>query len=318
MMKNEGFAGGFLKSTKKMNDLMTKSFISYVDLKKQAKIDINSEQTDLEKGTQEPNITPSDEAYLSKFFQEVDAIKSNMEEITNLLFDLQTLNEETKSTHSHKVLRGLRDRMESDMVSVLRKANAVKTHLESLDNSNELNRKSSYKENSAVDRTWVSVTNGLRSKLKELMNDFQDLRDKIVSDHKEYLKKRYYNETGEYPSDGMMETMVSGNGKVFEGKKDLVMENKERHEAVMDIKRSLNRLHQVFLDMAILVEEQGENLNDIEGNVAKAGSFVNGGTDSLFYAKQMKDKHNKNWVCFIWFMVIIICLVCGIAMLSSF
>ncbi|KAI3699413.1 hypothetical protein L2E82_43699 [Cichorium intybus] len=302
-----------------MNDLMTKSFLSYVDLKKQAQIDIDSEDKDLEKGNQEQKITPSDEADLSKFFQEVDAIKSNMEEITNLLFDLQTLNEEAKSTHSSKVLRGLRDRMESDMVSVLRKANTVKTRLEHLDNSNESNRRSSYKENSAVDRTWVSVTNGLRLKLKEMMNDFQDLRDKIVTDHKEYLKKRYYNETGEYPNERTMETMVSGSGKLFEGgKKDLIMENKERHEAVMEIKRSLNRLHQVFLDMAVLVEEQGENLNDIEGNVAKAGSFVNGGTDSLFYAKQMKDKHNKNWVYLIWFMVIIICLVCFIAMLSSF
>lgn len=170
-----------------------------------------------------------------------------------------------------------------------------------------------------MDRTWVSVINGLRSKLKEMMNDFQDLRNKIVSDHKEYLKKRYYNETGEYPSDRTMETMVSGNGKLFEGgKRDVVMENKERHEAVMDIKRSLNRLHQVFLDMAVLVEEQGENLNVIEDNMAKVGSFVSGGTDSLFYAKQIKDKRSKNWVYLIWFMVIIICVVCIIAMLSSF
>ncbi|KVI02852.1 syntaxin-112 [Cynara cardunculus var. scolymus] len=300
-----------------MNDLMTKSFLSYVELKKQTRIDIKSEETDIEKGNQEQKIAPSDETNLSNFFQEVDVIKSNMEEITNLLFDLQTLNEETKSAHSAKVLRGLRDRMESDMVSVLRKANVVRVCLESLDNSNESNR-SCYKEGSAVDRTRVAVSNGLRVKLKEMMNDFQDLRNKIVSDHKEYLKKRYYNETGEYPDEATIGTMVSGSGKVFEGKKDLVLENKERHEAVMDIKKSLNKLHQVFLDMAVLVEAQGQNLDDIELNVARAGSFVSGGTDSLFYAKQMKDKHSKNWVCFVLSVIIIICLVCFIAMLSSF
>lgn len=54
-IKNEGFAGEFLESIKKMNDMMTKSFLSYVDLKKKAKIDIISEQKDLEKGIQEPN-----------------------------------------------------------------------------------------------------------------------------------------------------------------------------------------------------------------------------------------------------------------------
>lgn len=298
-----------------MNDLMTNSFLSYVDLKKQAKMDIKSEEIDLEKGIQEPNTTPSDEVVLSKFFQEVEAIKSTMEEITNLFLDLQTLNEETKSTHSAKVIRGLRDRMESDMVAVLRKANVVRARLEILES--ETNRK----DFSAVDRTRVSVTNGLKVKLKEMMNDFQDLRDKIVSDHKEYLKRRYYNETGEYPSEEMMETLVSGSGKVFqvfEGKNDLVLENQERHEAVMDIKRSLNKLHQVFLDMAVLVETQGQNLDDIEENVAKAGSFVSGGTDSLFYAKQMKDKQRNHWVCLIWLLVIIICVVSFIAMLSAF
>nr|XP_043608788.1 syntaxin-112 [Erigeron canadensis] len=298
-----------------MNDLMTKSFLTYVDLKKQTQLDIKSEERDLEMGIQEPEINPSDETHLSKFFQEVESIKSTMEEITSLFSDLQTLNEETKSAHSAKVIRGLRDRMESDMVAVLRKASFVRVRLEYLESS------ATHKQNTAVGRTQVSVTNGLKVKLKEMMNNFQELRDKIVSDHKEYLKRRYYNETGEYPSEEMMETMASGDGKMFEvsdGKTDVVMENKERHQAVLDIKRSLNKLHQVFLDMAVLVETQGEKLDDIEDNVAKAGSFVSGGTDSLFYAKQLKDKQRCHcWMCLIWALVIIILLVCFIAMMSS-
>ncbi|KAL8200438.1 hypothetical protein R6Q57_011777 [Mikania cordata] len=298
-----------------MNDLMTKSFLSYAELKKQAQIDIKSQEKDIELGIQDPKLSPSDEVYLSKFFQEIETIKSTMEEITNLLTDLQNLNEETKSTHSAKVLLGLRNRMESDMTAVLRKANVVLARLECLESS------TTCKENTAVGRTRVLVTNGLRVKLKKTMNEFQDLRDKIVSDHKDYVKRRYFNETGEYPSDEMMETMASGSGEVFEmieDKMGLVMDTKERHEAVMDLKKSLNKLHQVFLDMAVLVEEQGQNLDDIEDNVAKAGSFVSGGTDALFYAKQQKDKQRNSWVCLIWGMVVIIIVVCCIAMLSAF
>ncbi|KAI3712884.1 hypothetical protein L1987_71453 [Smallanthus sonchifolius] len=297
-----------------MNDLMTKSFLSYAELKKQAQMDVKSEEKDVELGFQDPKISPSDEVNLSKFFQEIEAINSTMEEITSLLTDLQTLNEETKSTHSAKVLHGLKHRMESDVTAVLRKANVVLVRLECQESSTY------YKENTAVGRTRVLVTNGLRAKLKKTMNEFQDLRDKIVADHKDYLKRRYFNQTGEYPSEEMIETMVSGNGKVFEieGKKDLVMENQERYEAVMDLKKSLNKLHQVFLDMAVLVEGQGEKLDDIEDNVAKAGSFVSGGTDGLFYAKQMRDKQRNNWVCLIWGVVVIIIVVCCIAMLSAF
>ncbi|XVF59650.1 hypothetical protein PTKIN_Ptkin07bG0292700 [Pterospermum kingtungense] len=141
--------------------------------------------------------------------------------------------------------------MESDTVSVLRKVKTVKARLESLDKSNVTNRRLSerYQEGSCVDRTRVLVTNGLRVKLREMMNDFQSLREKVLSDH---------NASGEFPSEDMVEKVVSGGEKVVE----MDMRSKERHGAVnvMDIQRSLQRLHHVFLDMAVLVEAQeGKN-----------------------------------------------------------
>nr|XP_027075628.1 syntaxin-112-like [Coffea arabica] len=303
----------------KMNDLMTKSFLSYVELKKQARMDIEAENDiDIENG--QVCRIDADNTNLSQFFQEVQVIKGDMEEITNLLIDLQGLNEESKITHSAKILRGLRDRMDSDMVAVLRKAKIVKARLEALDKSNKANRKISveYAEGSAVDRIRMATTNGLRVKLRDIMCEFQDLRDTILSDYKDSLRRRYYNATGEVPSEEVIEKMVSGNGKIeiFEGKTELNLENKERHEAVMDIQRSLNKLHQVFLDMAVLVEAQGEQVDDIEHNVAVAGSFVSGGTNSLFYAKHMKKKGNK-WVLWVLAVGLIILLVCLIALLTS-
>ncbi|GLU13744.1 hypothetical protein SLE2022_303590 [Rubroshorea leprosula] len=295
-----------------MNDLMTKSFLNYVELKKQAIKDMESDP-DIEKGGR---LTPMDEQNLSQFFQEVAAIKVEIEEITNLLLDLQYLNEETKSTRSTKVLRGLRDRMESDIVSVLRKAKSVKGRLESLDRSNMTNRRKSesYKEGTCVDRTRVSITNGLRAKLREIMNDFQSLREKILSESKEELKRKYYIATGEEPTEEVVEKIISGCEKVqfCYGKAG----DDVKHDGVMDIQSSLNRLHQVFLDMAVLVETQGEKIDDIEENVASAGEFINGGTDSLYYAKQMKKKR-KTWVYWVWAVGFIILLVCIISMLSS-
>ncbi|GMY11478.1 syntaxin-112-like [Fagus crenata] len=297
-----------------MNDLMTKSFLSYVELKKQAQKDIEAD-VDLEAS----QLNPTDEPNLSQFFQEVDATKVEMEEITNLLLDLQHLNEETKSTHSTKILRGLRDRMDSDMVTVLRKAKIVKTRLEALDQSNVTNRRISeaYKEGSPVDRTRILVTSGLRVKLRDMMNDFQSLREKIVTDHKEDLKRRYYTATGEVPSQEVIDKMISGSVKVqlFEGNTEVDVRSKERHEALMDIQKSLNKLHQIFLDMAVLVETQGEKMEDIEQNVANAGHFISGGTNSLHYANQMKK--NKKWVYWVWAIMLIILLVCVISMLVS-
>ena len=45
---------------------------------------------------------------------------------------------------------------------------------------------------------------------------------------------------------------------------DTVREIQERHSAVKDLERQLLGLHQIFLDMAVLVEAQGEMLDNIE------------------------------------------------------
>ncbi|KAK6121437.1 hypothetical protein DH2020_044813 [Rehmannia glutinosa] len=279
-----------------MNDLMTKSFLSYVDLKKQATKDLQPDP-DIEMG----QLDPSDEENLSKFFEDVGVIKADMEEITYLLIDLQDLNEETKSAQSSKILRGLRDRINSDMVMVLRKAKIIKTRLESLDKSNiDDNR-------SHIFRTRISVTNGLRIKLKDMMNDFQCLRDKIVCDHKEGLKKRYESIHGEQPSDETIEKMVSDNGIVFEGKGEIVEENmQQRHEAVKEIQRSLVELHKVFLDMAVMVEVQGEQMNNIEMNVVNGGGYINDATKELDRANTMKKR--RTWACWIGVVVLVFLL----------
>lgn len=48
---------------------------------------------------------------------------------------------------------------------------------------------------------------------------------------------------------------------------DTLAEIQERHEAVRELEKSLLDLHQIFLDMAVLVEAQGEQLDNIEAQV---------------------------------------------------
>ncbi|PHT36859.1 hypothetical protein CQW23_24559 [Capsicum baccatum] len=143
-----------------MNDLMTKSFTSYMELKKQAHLDLDTER-DLEMG----QLSRTDEVNLSNYFHKIKAVKADdIETITNILIDLQNMNEETKITHGPKVLRGLKDRMDFDMISVFRKVKIIKAKLEALDKFNVANCKLpvAYAEGTVVDRTRVNMTNELR------------------------------------------------------------------------------------------------------------------------------------------------------------
>ncbi|XLR05546.1 hypothetical protein S83_071744 [Arachis hypogaea] len=59
---------------------------------------------------------------------------------------------------------------------------------------------------------------------------------------------------------------------------DTIQEIQERHDTLIDIERSPNELHQLFLDMAVLVQSQGKQLNDIESHVERANLYVCGGS----------------------------------------
>ncbi|RRT38143.1 hypothetical protein B296_00046784 [Ensete ventricosum] len=305
----------------KMNDLMTKSFMSYVELKKQA-------LKDLEAGADDPTkveaaagcLTRVEEENLARFFSEIGGIQSEMDDVSSLLVDLRFLNEESKSACSAKLLRGLRDRMDADVVAVLRKAKAIKVRLESLDRSNAANRGAAacFAEGSPVDRTRVSVTNGLRTKLRETMNGFRLLRERIISDHREGLKRRYLNATGEAATEEAIDKMLSGATQVglLDNKGEVDLEVLERQKAVSDIQRSLMQLHQVFLDMAVMMEGQEDQLNDIEENVARAKDFISGGTDRLVSANAMR-KRNKKCTCLVCALLLVVISVCLLLVLTT-
>lgn len=95
-----------------------------------------------------------------------------------------------------------------------------------------------------------------------------------------------------------------GRGRIL----DTISEIQERHDAVKDLERNLKELHQVFLDMAVLVHEQGEKLDDIESQVNRAHSFVRGGTQELTTAR-VYQKNTRKWTIIAIIIVLLIVMV---------
>lgn len=89
---------------------------------------------------------------------------------------------------------------------------------------------------------------------------------------------------------------------------DTITEIQERHDSVKEIEKNLLDLHQVFLDMAAMVDAQGCELDDIENQVAQASSFVKKGKDNLEIALQTKRNTTK-WACLAIFLVVVIIIV---------
>ncbi|PKA64823.1 Syntaxin-related protein KNOLLE [Apostasia shenzhenica] len=305
-----------------MNNLMTRSFLSYAELKKQAMKDIEAGDED---AVLEIEMSNADES-LRPFFEEAGLVKEEMASIRELLARMEEANKEGKSARRPEALRAIRDRIGALTVDILNRARRIRERLEGMDCDNAANRRlSGCRDGTPVDRSRTSVTNGLRKKLKEMMMDFQDLRQRMMAEHKEEVERRYFMVTGEVPPEEVVEKMISegkseelvrrsivGDGRLLE----TVREIQDRRDAAKEVERSLLELHQVFLDMAVMVEVQGEKMDDIEHHVVSAAHYVRDGAKELNAARSYQ-KSSRKWLCIAILLLLIVVLLIVIPIAAS-
>ena len=207
-------------------------------------------------------------------------------------------------------------------------AHEAKTRLEALSKSNDeaCETVEGCEAGSSADRTRRSVTASLSKKLRDLMGEFSELRETLQSDYREVVERRVFTVTGERPSEEAVEEMIEsgeseqifqraileqGRGQVL----DTVAEIQERHEAVREMEKGLLELHSVFMDMAVLVEAQGEMLDNIASQVHKSVEYVKKGTTALQQAKEYQKKSRK-WACCAIILLLMIIVVTVVAVLK--
>lgn len=292
-----------------MNDLLSRSFSS----RRENRGPPLPESTAVE-------MTGGGGVNLSKFFEDVEAIKDDLKEIEKIQIRLRAAYDKSKTQHNSEQVRSVRSEMDRDASDALKLAKQIKLRLEALDRSNAANREiHGCGPGSSAYRTRTSVVNGLRVKLREYVKQLQDLRGTIETEYRETVQRRYFTVTGENPSEEVLDTMIrTGQSETFLQKaiqeqgrgevKSTILEIQERHEAVKEVERSLKELQEVFMDMAVLVEAQGEQLDDIESQVTRANSVVRQGAQHLQVART-KQKNTRKWSCFAIILLLIIILI---------
>ncbi|CAA3017067.1 syntaxin-132-like [Olea europaea var. sylvestris] len=298
-----------------MNDLLTDSF--------EVPRDQASRNGDIEMGTQLAQ--NSGDLGLDNFFKQVQEIEKNYEKLDKLLKKLQDAHEECKAITKAAAMKAIKKRMEKDVDEVGKIARLIKSKIEELDRENLANRqKPGCGKGSGVDRSRTATTVAMKKKFKDKMSEFQTLRESIHQEYREVVERRVFTVTGnradEETIDKLIETGDSeqifqkaiqeqGRGQIM----DTLAEIQERHDAVRDLEKKLLDLQQIFMDMAVLVDAQGDMLNNIESQVSSAVDHVHSGNTALQKAKRLQ-KNSRKWMCIaiVILLIIVAIIVVGV------
>uniref|UniRef100_A0A8C2RTJ0 Syntaxin-3 n=1 Tax=Capra hircus TaxID=9925 RepID=A0A8C2RTJ0_CAPHI len=216
----------------------------------------------------EVEIAVDNTAFMDEFFSEIEETRVNIDKISEHL-------EEVKRLHSVILSAPIpepktKDDLEQLTTEIKKKANNVRNKLKSMEKHIEEDEVRS----SADLRIRKSQHSVLSRKFVEVMTKYNEAQ----VDFRERSKGRIQRQleiTGKKTTDEELEEMLeSGNSALFTSgiidsqiSKQALSEIEGRHKDIVRLESSIKELHDMFIDIAMLVENQGEMLDNIELNV---------------------------------------------------
>ncbi|XP_061116339.1 syntaxin-2 isoform X2 [Conger conger] len=267
---------------------------------------------------EEVNITVDKGAFMEDFFRRVEEIRGLIDKIWSEV-------EEVKKKHS-MILSApnpdekTKEELEQLTNEIKKNANTVRTKLKTM----QQNLPSDENANRAsvdirIQKTQHTV---LSRKFVEVMTQYNETQVSFRERSKGRIQ-RQLEITGRVTTDVELEDMLeSGNPAIFTSDiisdsqitRQALNEIESRHKDIIRLESSIKELHDMFVDMAMLVETQGEMVNNIEKNVTNSVEYIGHAKEetkkAVRYQKKARRKTLYIAIC-VAVCVIILAIVIG-------
>lgn len=252
-------------------------------------------------------------AFMEEFFEQVEEIRTNIEKIAANV-------EEVKKKHSAILSAPQPDdkdkeELEELMAEIKKTANKVRGKLKVIEQNIEQEENSN--KTSADLRIRKTQHATLSRRFVEVMSDYNTTQ----TDYRERCKGRIQRQleiTGRSVQNEELENMLeSGNPAIFT--QGIIMETQQakqsladieaRHRDIIKLENSIRELHDMFMDMAMLVESQGEMIDRIEFNVEKSVDYVDTAVADTKKALKYQSKARRKKLLIIAIGVVILIFI---------
>jgi len=259
------------------------------------------------------------EEFMSDFFQDVGAIKSSM---TSIRRNIKSIEEKyVASLNSISVDQG--NKASTELQELIEETNRtsqeVRSRLENLKVNNEAYSRSKGCTPTEL-RIRTNMLGTLSQKFVELMQEYQEVQTNYKNKYKEKVERQYKIAKPDATAEEIETAMDSGDSsKIFANQildthlhtqaKNALAYIQDRHRDILLLEASIRELHQLFLDMSILVASQGELIDQIEYNVNQSVAYTTQGVEELRKAIVYQKKSRKKMIILIVIVIIILIVI---------
>jgi t-SNARE complex subunit (syntaxin) len=164
-------------------------------------------------------------------------------------------------------------------------------------------------------------------KFAELISTYQSLQTSYKNKMTKRVKKHIEIVHPDFTQEQIDQIVEDGNTAIFQ--QDILYDKgrdeaeyrlhyiQDRHRDIVQLERSIRELHELFVDMAFLVTEQGEMITQVGYNIGQARSYIQDSTKSLKEANKLQKKSRKRMCCIIFIIVIIIIVVIAVPVIVT-
>ncbi|XP_014828042.1 PREDICTED: syntaxin-2 isoform X3 [Poecilia mexicana] len=259
---------------------------------------------------EEVEIAVDNAAFMDEFFSQIEDIRNSIDKIDENVAEVRKLYSVILSAPTSD--QKTQDDLESITNDIKKMANNARNKLKTIERN--LESEQQQERVSADMRIRKSQHAVLSRKFVEVMTKYNEAQ----VDFRERSKGRIQRQleiTGQAKTDEELEEMLeSGNAAVFTAgivdsgiSKQALSEIESRHKDIVRLESSIKELHDMFVDIAMLVESQGGMIDRIESNMDQSVGFVERAVaDTKKAAKYQQEARRKKM------MITLCCAIIGI------
>ncbi|CAL8107273.1 unnamed protein product [Calicophoron daubneyi] len=253
--------------------------------------------------------------YMNDFFAQV-------EEIRNLIERVQALVEDVKSKHSDILSSPNQDettkaQLEEAMAEIKMNATKVRAKLKQMERDIEFDENSD--KSSADLRIRKTQYSTISRNFIEVMTDYNKAQVAFRDACKNRIKRQMEIAEKKISNEELEDMLESGNPAIFtqeimtdtQQAKQSLADIEARHQDIMKLEKSIKELHDMFMDMAMLVESQGEMIDRIEYNVEQAVDYIESAKADTKKAVKYQSSARKKMIIIGICVAILVCIIVG-------